>query len=112
MIFSVFFFTDTSTTDIHTLSLHDALPIYLALHDRPPAALGRRRVDPGRQRHPGRDVQGRTVGDQDEVAGAAEAQRIAVAPQRGPRRPRDRARVVTAGRIGDRRTGAFLKSPR
>src|SRR5688572_32864938 len=26
----VFFFTDTATTEIYTLSLHDALPIYLA----------------------------------------------------------------------------------
>ena len=86
--------------------------IDLALHDGPPAALGRRRVDPRRQRHPGREVQRRTVGDQDEVAGAAEAQRIAVAPQRRPRRPRDRARVVTAGRIGDGGPGALVKTPR
>src|SRR3712207_9477909 len=27
---SVFFFNDTSTTEIYTLSLHDALPIWLA----------------------------------------------------------------------------------
>src|SRR5262249_61295785 len=27
-IFFVFFFNDTATTDIYTLSLHDALPIY------------------------------------------------------------------------------------
>src|SRR2546421_938367 len=30
----VFFFNDTATTEIYTLSLHDALPIYL-LYDRP-----------------------------------------------------------------------------
>src|SRR5438874_7269434 len=29
MIVLVFFFGDTPTTDIHTLSLHDALPIFL-----------------------------------------------------------------------------------
>src|SRR3989442_4913753 len=29
MIFFVFFFNDTATTEIYTLSLHDALPIYL-----------------------------------------------------------------------------------
>src|SRR5206468_11907691 len=29
---SLFFFNDTATTDIYTLSLHDALPIYLYLH--------------------------------------------------------------------------------
>src|SRR6267154_6429653 len=27
--FTLFFFTDTATTEIYTLSLHDALPIYL-----------------------------------------------------------------------------------
>src|SRR3712207_6852218 len=30
---SVFFFNDTATTEIYTLSLHDALPIYPALAD-------------------------------------------------------------------------------
>src|SRR2546422_3039366 len=29
MIFLFFFFNDTATTEIYTLSLHDALPIYL-----------------------------------------------------------------------------------
>src|SRR2546429_3368074 len=29
-----FFFNDTATTEIYTLSLHDALPIYLALASR------------------------------------------------------------------------------
>src|SRR5574341_1518119 len=28
LLFSVFFFNDTATTEIYTLSLHDALPIY------------------------------------------------------------------------------------
>src|SRR5438552_9859260 len=28
-----FFFNDTATTEIYTLSLHDALPIYLAVDD-------------------------------------------------------------------------------
>ena len=31
MIFFLFFFNDTATTEIYTLSLHDALPIYLRL---------------------------------------------------------------------------------
>src|SRR2546430_8438309 len=30
VIFIFFFFNDTATTEIYTLSLHDALPIYLA----------------------------------------------------------------------------------
>src|SRR3712207_7082615 len=29
--FCIFFFNDTATTEIYTLSLHDALPIWLAL---------------------------------------------------------------------------------
>src|SRR5205807_4993399 len=29
MLFSIFFFNATSTTEIYTLSLHDALPIFL-----------------------------------------------------------------------------------
>src|SRR5688572_32999600 len=30
--FFFFFFNDTATTEIYTLSLHDALPIYLPIH--------------------------------------------------------------------------------
>src|SRR5260370_22900883 len=44
-----FFFNDTATTEIYTLSLHDALPICIAIDD------GR---DAGGRRHPGRDHQG------------------------------------------------------
>src|SRR5258708_38363014 len=36
-IFSFFFFNDTATTEIYTLSLHDALPIYDLLQGRPVA---------------------------------------------------------------------------
>src|SRR6266850_4830019 len=48
-----FFFNDTATTEIYTLSLHDALPISLgpALLDGPPEVLDvlldRREVPPG-----------------------------------------------------------------
>src|SRR5436305_13181444 len=35
--FYFFFFTDPATTDIYTLSLHDALPIWLARRGRPRA---------------------------------------------------------------------------
>src|SRR2546422_8976893 len=31
ILFTVFFFNDTATTEIYTLSLHDALPICIAL---------------------------------------------------------------------------------
>src|SRR2546423_11006264 len=40
----VFFFNDTATTEIYTLSLHDALPIYVF------ELLGRDRLRPVRQR--------------------------------------------------------------
>src|SRR5215216_6970126 len=40
LLFSVFFFNDTATTEIYTLSLHDALPI------------SRRRARPEFARHP------------------------------------------------------------
>src|SRR3989475_12403406 len=42
-MFLLFFFNDTATTEIYTLSLHDALPIYPARQDRRvPQALARR----------------------------------------------------------------------
>src|SRR3712207_9175349 len=45
-----FFFNDTATTEIYTLSLHDALPISLRVeHDRGRDRVGR--VVPERQRH-------------------------------------------------------------
>src|SRR5437016_9425156 len=34
---SFFFFNDTATTEIYTLSLHDALPIFIKAHDSPNA---------------------------------------------------------------------------
>src|SRR6202022_4797900 len=38
---SSFFFNDTATTEIYTLSLHDALPIFgIALHHRPSGMQG------------------------------------------------------------------------
>src|SRR3712207_8517960 len=39
MIFALFFFNDTATTEIYTLSLHDALPIWRA------AARGKCRME-------------------------------------------------------------------
>src|SRR5256885_10776406 len=38
-----FFFNDTATTEIYTLSLHDALPISLLVRRRHAAAVGHRR---------------------------------------------------------------------
>src|SRR3712207_8789357 len=43
-----FFFNDTATTEIYTLSLHDALPIWTRRRQRPdPGPLRRRRDRPG-----------------------------------------------------------------
>src|SRR5256885_3592640 len=47
---SVFFFNDTATTEIYTLSLHDALPIYVG---RRAAARGARRCRSPRARRRG-----------------------------------------------------------
>src|SRR3712207_8454234 len=43
-----FFFNDTATTEIYTLSLHDALPIWLP----PPTATSGRPARPGTDRGP------------------------------------------------------------
>src|SRR3712207_8894220 len=59
----LFFFNDTATTEIYTLSLHDALPISTGAAGRPAAAGGRdgplprrrrRRLAAGRPRGAGR----------------------------------------------------------
>src|SRR2546426_8476559 len=49
----VFFFNDTATTEIYTLSLHDALPIYVRAGQVQRATIGRRvgRAGDG-DRHP------------------------------------------------------------
>src|SRR3712207_7695590 len=60
----LFFFNDTATTEIYTLSLHDALPIYA---DSRAGARARRRAPPGvggrgngRDRRQGGRVQARS----------------------------------------------------
>ena len=40
VVFVVFFFNDTATTEIYTLSLHDALPIWIWPTPGPAAAFG------------------------------------------------------------------------
>src|SRR2546426_11741884 len=60
--FCFFFFNDTATTEIYTLSLHDALPISIGGHRRHPARDERVRIPrppaPRVSGHgrPGRDV--------------------------------------------------------
>src|SRR5438445_4695587 len=51
-LFLLFFFNDTATTEIYTLSLHDALPISCpsrCTHGRGPASRRRRRSRWGRE---------------------------------------------------------------
>src|SRR3712207_8919947 len=55
MFYFVFFFNDTATTEIYTLSLHDALPIWLrGRHLRPAAAGALRHLRRGRRPQRGR----------------------------------------------------------
>src|SRR3712207_7858649 len=62
----IFFFNDTATTEIYTLSLHDALPIYVVEHHTRPFAdaIGRltaedqRQLDVLRRRQRREEVQG------------------------------------------------------
>src|SRR2546427_9343357 len=44
-VYEVFFFNDTATTEIYTLSLHDALPIYAEILDGAGEGKGIRRDD-------------------------------------------------------------------
>src|SRR2546430_10090731 len=44
MVVYFFFFNDTATTEIYTLSLHDALPILWALRSAPPSTMRRWRA--------------------------------------------------------------------
>src|SRR5471030_3470488 len=49
---SFFFFNDTATTEIYTLSLHDALPIFIAprgRHRHAPTTAGRSITSPDRK---------------------------------------------------------------
>src|SRR2546425_8714461 len=53
-LLSFFFFNDTATTEIYTLSLHDALPIWLRFEDQPvsgglPRPGVRQEVGPARE---------------------------------------------------------------
>src|SRR2546422_7891576 len=55
VVFLLFFFNDTATTEIYTLSLHDALPIYLlpalAQEELDEGARGLRIAGAGEDRH-------------------------------------------------------------
>src|SRR6185436_19074073 len=48
--YDFFFFNDTAPTEIYTLSLHDALPIWLSGTDEPPARVVGVRMSPATSR--------------------------------------------------------------
>src|SRR6266704_6897109 len=54
-----FFFNDTATTEIYTLSLHDALPISLRRHPRHHADAGRANQHPARSEEHTSELQSR-----------------------------------------------------
>src|SRR3712207_1255642 len=106
-----FFFNDTATTEIYTLSLHDALPICARVGE---LAVGRRVLPPlgalahGRLRRARADEDGAPL-DQRRVDGGVLL----------PRRPRDqardarrRARVAAPGGAPDRGGGRRDARPR
>src|SRR5258707_6229474 len=69
----IFFFNDTATTEIYTLSLHDALPIWLLALEGEPAArlvelVGR---EPEVEEHRGGPLDAGADGERAEVAEAA-----------------------------------------
>src|SRR6266404_5556612 len=104
-LFFFFFFNDTATTEIYTLSLHDALPISARTARLRPARQGaaQRRARSIRERHarygrPRRSTppRGRTGGQARRLFGRARSQRPAA---RGPRGQEARARrAATRGR--------------
>src|SRR2546427_5836476 len=71
LLFLFFFFNDTATTEIYTLSLHDALPIYA-----PPLDLAHHRHGRAGEMHGGQQV---------ELHGAVERVARLVAERRGGR---------------------------
>src|SRR3989454_12151605 len=54
LLFFFFFFNDTATTEIYTLSLHDALPILMVRRDAKPGRIGAVPVVLGKDEHGGR----------------------------------------------------------
>src|SRR5580693_5074632 len=92
-----FFFNDTATTEIYTLSLHDALPIWLQrvigalVDDQHLIGIGRAFAAPGR----GHDrVSFPAIGDAGGVAGETDARTVEL-DRRGARA--DIAAVVALG---------------
>ena len=62
IVISFFFFNDTATTEIYTLSLHDALPISTSTHQLA-EQFGRRYFDETRRTTAQRETASRELGD-------------------------------------------------
>src|SRR3712207_8470382 len=66
----MFFVNDTATTEIYTLSLHDALPIYvLGKHERPPLIPATGEIPLGAKIRARRWYLGRTLDDVSQALG-------------------------------------------
>src|SRR5260370_1126904 len=105
-IFSSFFFNDTATTEIYTLSLHDALPIYAA-HRRPGRRCAGGRDGPGQPRRRGRPGAGGGGGTGGEDRGQRPAGAHRHQTDRERRRRLVRGRAVGRDGQGDA-TGVHL----
>src|SRR2546422_11088521 len=104
MLSSFFFFNDTATTEIYTLSLHDALPICDRSGPRCGAAAGRlRRIiggsQGGRARTPARGARGKD--DRLRPTAGHGALPDAPAPRPPPRGGDGRAGLVREGALGE-----------
>src|SRR5256884_2522098 len=103
-----FFFNDTATTEIYTLSLHDALPISRSDTARHPVAVPRRGLDPHRGGRRRGDARGRCRRVRSRQPDADPRARAAVVGRRGPRRlrpHRDRIRPVSRQQGGETGSG-------
>src|SRR5687768_18573904 len=83
MSYPSFFFNDTSTTSLYTLSLHDALPISRPLRDQAASLEGRRRH----------------VGDQSPAVGGSAARTMVRRRGRSARHPLDLRRDRKSTRL-------------
>src|SRR5256885_13978334 len=93
--FIFFFFNDTATTEIYTLSLHDALPISLAVPAQETDDHARARADAdGEQPHPQGDPAAVDDTAQDVAADVVRPEQVALARRREPDLRLGRERIV------------------
>src|SRR5438309_10001249 len=90
-IFSFFFFNATATTEIYTLSLHDALPIYIVAVPRRADGHGRRGA-----RIPPHQAPPRAGSDEGQGGLCGEVRGVPPPRRAGGHEPERRARLSTA----------------